>query len=72
MVHILKEKNSKNVSLIACMEFFVYIPFYMDMLFRDRHHLIMHGTHLTAQEIFTAFTSHTQARGVAGASTGCC
>lgn len=32
----------------------------------DGHRLILRGTHLTAQEMLTAFASHIQARGVAG------
>ncbi|XP_012890055.1 PREDICTED: 39S ribosomal protein L53, mitochondrial [Dipodomys ordii] len=29
---------------------------------RDGHRLILRGAHLTAQEMFTAFASHVQAR----------
>ncbi|XP_048208749.1 39S ribosomal protein L53, mitochondrial [Perognathus longimembris pacificus] len=34
----------------------------VDVLFGDGHRLIMRGAHLTAQEMFTAFASHVQAR----------
>jgi len=32
----------------------------------DGHRLVMRGAHLTAQEMFTAFASHIQARATAG------
>ncbi|XP_004691423.1 PREDICTED: 39S ribosomal protein L53, mitochondrial [Condylura cristata] len=38
----------------------------VDVLFGDGHRLIMRGAHLTAQEMFTAFQSHLQARDAAG------
>ncbi|XP_029793515.1 39S ribosomal protein L53, mitochondrial isoform X1 [Suricata suricatta] len=38
----------------------------VDVLFGDGHRLIMRGTHLTAQEMLTAFASHIQARAAAG------
>ncbi|XP_042555744.1 39S ribosomal protein L53, mitochondrial [Dipodomys spectabilis] len=34
----------------------------VDVLFGDGHRLILRGAHLTAQEMFTAFASHVQAR----------
>lgn len=37
----------------------------VDVLFGDGHRLIMRGTHLTAQEMLSAFASHIQARGAA-------
>lgn len=36
----------------------------VDVLFGDGHRLIMRGFHLTAQEMFSAFLKHVQARNV--------
>lgn len=38
----------------------------VDVLFGDGHRLIMRSAHLSAQEMFTAFTAHVQAREAAG------
>lgn len=50
---------SQELAALAVPDSFVSSP-------GDGHRLIMRGTHLTAQEMLTAFASHIQTRAAAG------